>query len=343
MRATLRKLGFGAIALGAVACSAQVDRPPPSAGPDRQAAAGERAAPGTHRGTGTATRSGTRPATRPATRLVDRPVERTADRRARRPDYQAHVAALRKKLPHDGFHIVIQPPFVVVGDESKRTVKARARNTVKWATDLLKKAYFPKDPDHIIDVWLFKDPPSYRKHVYQLFKQVPHTPFGWYSPRHRALIMDISTGGGTLVHEIVHPFVAANFPDCPAWFNEGLGSLYEQCRERHGKIMGLTNWRLAGLQKAIRGQEVPTFRSMTATTDHQFYTPDRGTNYAQARYLCYYLQEKGLLRKYYKAFHAARKQDPTGYRTLQKVLGRQDMKAFQKEWEQYVLKLRYSG
>ena len=31
---------------------------------------------------------------------------------------------------------------------------------------------------------------------------------------------------------MVHPFVEANFPDCPAWFNEGLGSLYEQCAER---------------------------------------------------------------------------------------------------------------
>jgi len=28
-----------------------------------------------------------------------------------------------------------------------------------------------------------------------------------------------------LVHEIVHPFMRANFPECPAWFNEGLASL----------------------------------------------------------------------------------------------------------------------
>ena len=26
-----------------------------------------------------------------------------------------------------------------------------------------------------------------------------------------------TTGGGTLVHEIVHPFLRANFPECPAW------------------------------------------------------------------------------------------------------------------------------
>ena len=49
--------------------------------------------------------------------------------------------------------------------------------------------------------------------------------------------MNISTGGGTLVHEIVHPFIQSNFPNCPSWFNEGLGSLYEQCRERNGKIV----------------------------------------------------------------------------------------------------------
>ena len=238
---------------------------------------------------------------------------------------------------------MIQPPFVVVGDQSPRAVASWAKNTVKWAVDLLKRDYFPKDPDHIIDIWLFHGRSSYRKHVYQLFKQIPHTPYGWYSPHHRALIMNIHTGGGTLVHEIVHPFVAVNFPDCPAWFNEGLGSLYEQCGEKDRKIMGKTNWRLAGLQKAIRDHKVPTFRALTGTTDHQFYNEDRGTNYAQARYLCYYLQQNGQLRKYYKAFHAAHKKDHSGYETLKKVLGREDMDSFQSEWEKYVLTLRYES
>ena len=259
------------------------------------------------------------------------------------PDYKAHIVALKKKLPHDGFHIVIQKPFVVVGDESKRQVERRARGTVKWATDLLKKAYFAKDPDHIIDVWLFTDKKSYQKHTRQIFKQVPTTPYGYYSPSKRALIMNIGTGGGTLVHEIVHPFVAANFPNCPAWFNEGLGSLYEQCREKDGKIMGSTNWRLAGLQSALRGDGVQTFEKLTKTTDDEFYSEDRSTNYAQARYLCYYLQEKGVLRKFYKAFHAHQKIDKTGYHTLLKILGRTKggMTDFEKEWKQFVLKLRF--
>jgi hypothetical protein len=153
--------------------------------------------------------------------------------------------------------------------------------------------------------------------------------------------MNIATGGGTLVHEIVHPFVEANFPDCPPWFNEGLGCLYEQCGEEHGRITGYTNWRLAGLKDAIRADTLPTFEELTAMDEAAFYGGSRGDNYAQARYLLYYLQEKGLLRRYYRAFHAAREKDPTGYRTLVSLLGEKDMAAFQKSWCDFVLRLRY--
>ena len=72
-----------------------------------------------------------------------------------------------------------------------------------------------------------------------------------------------------------------------------------------------------------------------------FYTQDRGTNYSQSRYLCYYLQERGLLTKFYRYFVAAREKDPTGYKTLQTVLGEDDMGAFKGKWEQYVLKLTF--
>jgi hypothetical protein len=34
-----------------------------------------------------------------------------------------------------------------------------------------------------------------------------------------------------------------------------------------------------------------TLRDLTKTTDDAFYDDDRGEHYAQARYLCYYLQE----------------------------------------------------
>jgi len=254
-------------------------------------------------------------------------------------DYAQHVMQLKRKLPGKGFTIVVRPPFVVVGDEAPARVRRRAEGTVKWAATMLKQDYFKKDPTHILDVWLFKDRKSYLGNVKKLWGETPGTPFGYYSSTHRALIMNISTGGGTLVHELVHPFMEANFSNCPAWFNEGLASLYEQCGERKGHIHGYTNWRLAGLQKAIRAGNLPSFEKLTGTTDHGFYNQDRGTNYSQARYLCYYLQQQGLLVKFYQRFHANRKTDPSGYKSLKQVLGEKDMAAFSKRWQAWVLKL----
>jgi len=268
------------------------------------------------------------------------PVRSTTPRPAE-DDYRHHVAALLAKLPGDGFHVVIEKPFVVIGDERPEQVERYAQQTIQWAVKRLKQDFFQQDPRHIIDIWLFKDKDSYDYHVEKLFGRRPHTPFGYYSSSDGAMVMNIGKGSGTLVHEIVHPFVEVDFPKCPSWFNEGLGSLYEQCGDRNGKIYGYTNWRLPGLQQAIRDGKVPTFETLCSTTTHQFYREDPGTNYAQARYLCYYLQEQELLRTFYRRFRSAHGDDPTGYQTLQSVLGETDMAAFQKRWEKWVLELRF--
>ncbi len=255
-------------------------------------------------------------------------------------DFAQHVMRLKTKLPSEAFTVVVQPPFVVVGDEAADVVRRRSQQTVKWAVDHLKQTYFERDPEHILDIWLFKDKASYDQNTRRVFNDRPTTPFGYYSATNRALVMNIATGGGTLVHEIVHPFMASNFPACPSWFNEGLASLYEQSGERDGRICGFTNWRLPGLQKAIGADKVPSFATLCATSTREFYNEDPGTNYSQARYLCYYLQEKKLLAKYYHEFRKSADQDPTGYETLKRVLGERDLDAFKKRWERFVLALR---
>jgi hypothetical protein len=256
-------------------------------------------------------------------------------------DYAQHIMSLKKKLDGRKFSMVLEQPFVVIGDEDVETVRLRSDQTVKWAVKKLKADYFKKDPEEIIDIFLFKNKSSYEKNTAELFNEKPTTPYGFYSEENHALIMNIATGGGTLVHEIVHPYMRANFPDCPAWLNEGMGSLYEQSGDRGGHIIGLTNWRLAGLQEEIAKKGLPSFPELLGTTSREFYSSNRGNNYAQARYLCYYLQEKGLLVKFFHAFFANHAQDPSGLKTLKTILGEEDMDAFKKKWEQYVLKLTF--
>src|SRR5262252_6967599 len=66
-------------------------------------------------------------------------------------DFAAHVEQLKKKLPSADFSIVVQPPFVVVGDGGADAVKEYSEHTVKWTVDKLKQDYFSKDPPDILD------------------------------------------------------------------------------------------------------------------------------------------------------------------------------------------------
>jgi hypothetical protein len=66
-------------------------------------------------------------------------------------------------------------------------------------------------------------------------------------------------------------------------------------------------------------------RELTRLTGSSFYAGDYDLHYAQARYLLYALQEKGLLLAYYRAFVSHLKSDRTGYAALLQVLGAEDM------------------
>jgi hypothetical protein len=120
--------------------------------------------------------------------------------------------------------------------------------------------------------------------------------------------------------------------------------LYEQSAEKNGHICGLINWRFKGLEQAIKDGKTISFKQLTAMSDTEFYGGVESSKYsdfyAQSRYLCYYLQEKGLLTRFYQEFVAKVKDDPTGYKTLQRILGEKDMTALQRKWERFILDLR---
>lgn len=231
-------------------------------------------------------------------------------------DLDARAKELAKKLDGQGFQIVVEAPFVIVGDESPAKVKSRA-SFVRWVIKLIEADYFAKQPEKIIEIWLFRNEKTYRKGAKKFFDDEPNTPFGYYSSEDDALVMNIGPGAGTLSHELVHPYIEANFPLAPSWFNEGLASLYEQPREREGHMWGTTNWRLPGLQSMIKRKSLPSLKTMLASTRDGFYEADYDA-YAYARFLCQYLQDHGKLRDFYKKFVADK--DTTGQAALEAVL-----------------------
>ncbi|HSD87294.1 MAG TPA: DUF1570 domain-containing protein [Kofleriaceae bacterium] len=250
-----------------------------------------------------------------------------------------HAKALEKKLDGQGFTVLVEPPFVVIGDSGAKQTKRITTGFLRSKVQLLEKEYFSKRPDKLLEVWLFKNEKSFRKGAKKFFNDEPDTPYGYYSPDANALIMNAS-GLGTLSHELVHPYMEANFPDVPSWFNEGLASLYEYPGERKGHIIGNVNWRLPNLKKEIREKTLPKMTTLLGTTRDGFYEANYDA-YAYARYIMYYLQEHGKLQEFYKKFHDDTK-DLTGATALAAVLG-EDLDSFEPKWRKWVLAIKYTN
>jgi hypothetical protein len=241
------------------------------------------------------------------------------------------------------FSVLDSGPFRLIIEGSAARARQLELQLIKPVCERFKKQFFVKSPARGTRVVLFSRPRTYRTGARALSGETPDTPYGYYASDLRAVIMDLSTGGGTLVHELVHTFAEADFPEIPAWFNEGLGSLFEQSSFAGGKIRGLTNWRLPALQKKLRADPRGAnglLARVVATSTMQFYGPGSGMNYAVARYLCYDLQQRGLLERYYKAFRAAHRTDPSGRKTLEKFLGT-SLDRYEPGWRVRTIALRY--
>ncbi len=211
--------------------------------------------------------------------------------------------------------------FVACGDLEPDAME-RVTGTIDRARAAFAKQFFRTPPDKDLRVYLFPDASSYESFIQRKYARPPSSPYGFYLPQSRSLVMNIGTGTGTLVHEMAHALADFDFPDIPAWFNEGFASLFEQSRFENGKIRGLVNWRLKGLQKGLAEGAFLPFERLTSYTGRAFYDGDSGFRYAEARYLCLWLQEQGLLETYYAKFREARTEDPAGFVTLKAVLGR---------------------
>lgn len=252
---------------------------------------------------------------------VDKPVEvleKTGVRDSAKFDYDSSITELKKQLSED-FLLKSYSCFIIASNMSEAETQRLIEHTIADAEECFYNNYFEKKPDELITIFLFKDDNTYRLWAKKLYGDTDLSRFGYYKPSKRVMLMNINTGGGTLVHEMTHAFVRYDFPDIPSWFNEGLGSLYERCSMNDKVIIGHTNWRLPELQEAIKDKTYTSLDALTSTDDEEFYGDNSSLNYAQARFLCQYLQEKKILKKFYKTFRDNFEKDKTGKTALEEV------------------------
>ena len=276
-----------------------------------------------------------------------RPSAATGDRTEPRPEEYPParlVAACEKKAAEiraklgPKIQAISRPPFVVAGDVSAERLDTYARWSVLRPAKAMWAAYFDKKPSEVITIFLFAGKDNYVPYARGDYPAGDQPYFGYYMPTDRRLVMDINTGTGTLVHELTHALIVYDFPHPPTWFNEGLASLHEQCSVKEDTVVGLTNWRLAGLQAAIVNDKLRPLRDLVTRRD--FYGRLQGANYAQARYFVMYMQTRGLLARFYKHFRSHHTGADADVKAIEHVFDRK-LPDIEKQFVAWVKTLRF--
>jgi hypothetical protein len=227
--------------------------------------------------------------------------------------------------------------FICVGAMPQEALDTVVDNIIKDVGNRFGKMFFDKKPNYPIHVYLANSRETFGTLCRKLGVGMS-SPAGFYTPATHTLMINLGTGDGTLVHELVHALQWPDFRDCPLWFFEGFGSLFEMsAKQGSDEIVGKKNWRYAELIKTLRENRLTPLRRLM-TMDNAAFRSRVSLHYAQARYLCMYLQEKGVLKQFYKEFRDNFSSDRTGLKTLEKIFGK-SAEEVEKDWLAWVVSL----
>jgi len=230
------------------------------------------------------------------------------------------LAALREQVG-ESFRVARRGPFLVAADLDREAFATLVDGVIACCRQCLRKDYFTTEPDRVITVYVLRNEATYTAYLRLLFHMDPISPYGHYGYSQRYIVVNYDTGPGTLVHEMTHALMAPDFPQAPIWISEGLASLYEQCRVENDSLKGDPNWRLPELRRALDAGTTTSLAKLMAMDVSEFRAKQESLHYAESRYFCKFMEERGVLRQVYSTFRDRHAEDLTGKRFVEKAFG----------------------
>jgi hypothetical protein len=230
-----------------------------------------------------------------------------------------------KKILGDGAKTeVVADVFLVAGEQGYADFDDGVTLT-RRAMQAYFNGRFDRRPTRAITVFLFGGEAPYEAYCQEEEGHACITPYGYFDPDHRRMVMNAQLGLGTLTHELVHPLVDADFEGAPIWINEGIASLFEApVIPKEGEIHGRKNWRWSALRKALlsKDKDEAGIDRLFGMSDGTFRGEHEGLHYAMARYFCQWLDERDRLWPFYRQWRDDFASDPTGEKTFLSVVGK---------------------
>jgi len=238
-------------------------------------------------------------------------------------DLSRRLAAAKEDLGEHAAAVRVTRPFVLAGPGA--SALRGAEPFIESVLGAYRNGRFGRSPERAISIYVFPAAAAYHAYCRRVYGgQECVSRFGFYQPDERRIVMQ-GGAGGTLSHELAHPFFEADFPTGPIWLNEGIASVFEQpILHPEGEIHGGKNWRLPRLLQALGSpseRDVARIEALFGMTDDTFRGARESLHYAIARYTCQWLDERGFLWPFYQAYRDGIASDPTGEAAFRQVVG----------------------
>jgi hypothetical protein len=215
------------------------------------------------------------------------------------------VRAAVEALPVIGAIDAGPTPVIVRGNLGPRRARAMVALARRIHADVGRRFVAERDaPAAPVTLCLFDAEAEYDA-VAAVFDGGSPSGWGFYRGDLRVAVANLAAGTGNLRHELVHPLVGDDFPDIPAWLNEGMGSLYGTARATRAGFEPQVNYRLRDLHRAIAAGTLPSFAELVASDHREVHGARAPTFYAMGRYLLLYLHRRGRLDATYAALRDA--------------------------------------
>jgi hypothetical protein len=236
--------------------------------------------------------------------------------------------------------VIVRSPYVLGGDLTEHQLDGQYREIILPTSRALATCYFDAVPSEPVTVLMFSNDAAYQQYA-RLLDGTPRACYsGYYLRDQRRLMLNLSTGSGTLAHELTHALAHFDFPQMPEWLDEGLASLHEESVFSQDGLLirGVSNWRLNYLPPAPDQNRLQSIE--TLMTSGVVRVREQAIDYAQSRYLCLYLQERQVLGPFYRKFRASSAWDPTGIESLKAIFHVDSMTEVEQDFRRWLAKLQ---
>jgi hypothetical protein len=264
------------------------------------------------------------------------------------------VTAAASTLHRDTVPHTVVDSFVLVNADGGTNYEA-AVTLARKAVDRFYAGRFDKHPFPAVTVFVFTDEAAYTKFCAARSNGKCTTRFGKYSRASRTIVMHATKGAETLLHEVLHSIVQADFKRAPAWLDESVAELFEAprlCGTEY--ITGVTNWRYDDAIAALDRPDEPAptrLQALFSMDTVTFLTLDparpeagpqdpakEGRHLGLARFFAQWMDRNAWLWPFYRGWRDHVADDKTGEKTFAAVVGKSWTDA-EADFEHYVRKV----